>query len=109
MARQEYFSIGAVQPRIYHCATRAEIGPRNLQRHLDLLGFFVRNWSSTMGAPCRLVHRRKVYETEMWPANSLMGEARSRSMAEWEALRRAVIERRRDVFARSRSGPGAAG
>lgn len=55
MTGQNYFCVGAVQPRVYYCATRAEIGPKNLQRHLDLLDFFVPAWTTTMGAPCRLV------------------------------------------------------
>jgi predicted amidohydrolase len=55
MAQEDYFSVGAVQPKIYHCESRKEIYEKNLKRHLELIDFFVMYWSTTMAAPCKLV------------------------------------------------------
>ena len=45
---------------------------------------------------------RRVYETEIWPKNSLLDLATSKGSLEWEEIRRQVVERRRDIFPRSR-------
>jgi hypothetical protein len=41
---------------------------------------------------------RKVYETEIWPLNTLMEKEQSMTTAEWDQLRRDVIERRKDIY-----------
>lgn len=41
---------------------------------------------------------RKVYESELWPLNILMDKEQSMTMAEWDQIRREVIERRRDIY-----------
>ncbi len=40
----------------------------------------------------------KVYETEMWPRNSLMNRKTSGNIEMWEQIRRQVIEKRRDIY-----------
>jgi len=45
---------------------------------------------------------RKVYETEMWPKNSLLNKKESNTMEEWDRIRREVIERRRDIYTPSK-------
>jgi predicted amidohydrolase len=42
---------------------------------------------------------RKVYETDLWPLNTLMEKEGSMTTAEWDQLRREVIERRSDIYA----------
>jgi len=42
---------------------------------------------------------RKVYETDIWPLNTLMEKEGSMTTAEWDQLRREVIERRSDIYA----------
>jgi len=54
MKRQDYFSIGALQPEVYHCNSRKEI-QRNLSRILELLRSQVRYLGGLAGAPCRLI------------------------------------------------------
>ncbi len=55
MLQQDYFSIAAVQPEVYYCEDRQEIGQKNLRRHLELLDFVVPYLSTMIAAPCRLV------------------------------------------------------
>jgi len=55
MTKQDYFSVAAVQPEVYHCERREEIIEKNLRRHLELLDAMVPYWSRMIGAPCRLV------------------------------------------------------
>ena len=46
---------------------------------------------------------RKVYETELWPLNTLMEKEEPMTTAEWDQLRREVIEKRRDIYTPSNS------
>ncbi len=55
MLQQDYFSIAAVQPEVYYCEDRQEIGEKNLRRQLELLDFVVPYLSTMIAAPCRLV------------------------------------------------------
>jgi predicted amidohydrolase len=41
---------------------------------------------------------RKVYETEIWPKNTLMEKKQSGSFQEWEGIRRQIIENRKDIY-----------
>jgi predicted amidohydrolase len=45
---------------------------------------------------------RKVYESEIWPKNTLMEKEESKGAMEWEGIRREVIESRRDIYTRSK-------
>jgi len=55
MTQQDYFSVGAMQPEVYHCRDRKEIYEKNLKRWLQLLDVMVVYWSGLIAAPCRLV------------------------------------------------------
>ncbi len=46
---------------------------------------------------------RTVYETDLWPLNTLMNKEGSMTMSEWDQIRREVIERRRDIYTPSES------
>jgi predicted amidohydrolase len=55
MVSHDYVCVGAIQPKIYACEGRNQIYEKNLKRQVELIDFFVKYWSITMGAPCRLV------------------------------------------------------
>jgi len=46
---------------------------------------------------------RKIYETELWPLNTLMKKEKSMTIAEWDKIRREVIDRRRDIYTPSKN------
>jgi len=41
---------------------------------------------------------RKVYDTEIWPLNTMMKKESSNTAADWDKIRRQVVERRRDIY-----------
>jgi len=51
----DYFGVLAIQSDVRYCATREEILPKNLQRHLELIDFFVPASTAGIGAKIRLV------------------------------------------------------
>jgi predicted amidohydrolase len=70
----------------------AGINMQSLRRHRE---------ESHFGS--RIVHIptyifKKIYETELWPKNSLMKKTNSNIGEDWEKIRREVIERRRDIY-----------
>ena len=73
----------------------AEINMQTLRRYREESSFC----SRMVYMPTQIF--RKIYETEMWPLNTLMGREGSLSVAEWDQLRRQVIEKRRDIYTRS--------
>ena len=47
---------------------------------------------------------RKIYESEMWPKNTLMGGQGPTTMIEWEMMRHELMARRKDIYTPSREG-----
>lgn len=74
----------------------AEINMQSLRRYREESSFL----SRMVFIPTQIF--RKVYETELWPLNTLMKKETSATAADWEKLRREVIERRRDIYTPSR-------
>jgi len=74
----------------------AEINMQSLRRYREESAFL----SRMVFIPTQIF--RKVYETELWPLNTLTKKETSNTMADWEQLRREVIERRRDIYTPSK-------
>jgi predicted amidohydrolase len=74
----------------------AEINIQSLRRYREESSFL----SRMVYMPNHIF--RKVYETEMWPKNSLLNKQESNTMEEWDRIRREVIERRRDIYTPSK-------
>lgn len=74
----------------------AEVNMQSLRRYREECAF-----ASRMAYMPSTIFR-KVYETEMWPLNTLMEKAQSKSMLEWDQIRREMIERRRDIYTPSK-------
>ena len=55
MKKIDYFGVLAIQSDVRYCASREEILPKNLQRHLELIDFFVPASTAGIGAKIRLV------------------------------------------------------
>lgn len=55
MSRDDYFCVGAIQPKVCYCEAREQIYEKNLRRQLELIDFNVMYWTQIMGAACRLV------------------------------------------------------
>ncbi|MCP8305168.1 MAG: hypothetical protein H3Z50_06875 [archaeon] len=70
----------------------AEINIQSLRSYREQCGFGAR----MVYMPMHIF--RKVYETEIWPKNSLLKKKESGDIKMWEALRREVIKRRRDIY-----------
>lgn len=70
----------------------AEVNIQSLRRHREESAFL----SRMVYIPTYIF--RKVYETELWPKNSLLEKERSNTAEEWDRIRREVIERRRDIY-----------
>jgi len=90
---------GRVLARCYapgETGVAAEVNMQSLRRYREESAFL----SRMVYMPTQIF--RKVYETEMWPLNTLMKKEKSMTMAEWDQLRREVIERRRDIYTPSK-------
>lgn len=74
----------------------AEINMQSLRRYREECRFVARQVYMPMDI------FRKVYETEMWPKNSLLEKEESGNFEKWERMRREVIERRRDIYTPSK-------
>ena len=74
----------------------AALNMESLRRHREEVNFGARQTYMPMSV------FRKIYESEIWPKNSLMDEPKSKSALEWEEIRRQVVEQRRDIFPRSK-------
>lgn len=74
----------------------AEINMQSLRRYREECGFCFR-----MGYMPNYIFR-KVYETELWPKNSLLEVEKSKTVVEWEEIRHKVIESRRDIYTPSK-------
>jgi len=70
----------------------AEINIQSLRRYREESAFM----SRMVYMPMYIL--RKVYETELWPKNSLLKKGESNTTEEWDRMRREVIERRRDIY-----------
>jgi len=70
----------------------AEINMKSLRSYRENCGFGAR----MVYMPMHIF--RKVYETEIWPKNSLMYKKESGNMQMWELLRREVVKGRRDIY-----------
>jgi predicted amidohydrolase len=90
---------GRVLTRCYaagEAGVAAELNIQSLRRYREECSFV----SRMAYMPMHIL--RKVYETEMWPKNSLLEKKESNSFEDWERLRREVIERRRDIYTPSK-------
>jgi predicted amidohydrolase len=76
--------------------TAAEINMQSLRRYREEMSFAAR----MVYIPSHIF--RKVYDTEIWPKNTLMEKKTSNTFEEWQTLRRQVIESRRDIYTPSR-------
>jgi hypothetical protein len=74
----------------------AALNMESLRRHREEVNFGARQTYMPMFV------FRKIYETEIWPKNSLMDQTHSKNALEWEVIRRQVVEERRDIFPRSK-------
>jgi predicted amidohydrolase len=74
----------------------AALSMESLRRHREEVNFGARQTYMPMPV------FRKIYESEVWPKNSLMDQPKSKGALEWEEIRRQVVEQRRDIFPRSR-------
>ncbi len=74
----------------------AAVNMESLRRHREEVNFGARQTYMPMSV------FRKIYESEIWPKNSLMDQAKSNGALEWEVVRRQVVEQRRDIFPRSK-------
>ena len=70
----------------------AEINMTSLRRYREEVRFGAR----TVYMPMHIF--RKVYETEIWPKNSLLKQERSNTSGDWDRIREEVIENRRDIY-----------
>jgi len=70
----------------------AEVNMQSLRRYREESAFL----SRMVYIPTQIF--RKIYETELWPLNTLIKKGKSMTMAEWDQLRRDVINRRRDIY-----------
>lgn len=74
----------------------AEINMQSLRRYRERSAFL----SRMVYMPMYIF--RKVYETELWPKNSLLKKEESGNIQMWERMRREVIETRRDIYTPSK-------
>ncbi len=74
----------------------SEINIQSLRRYREESGFL----SRMVYMPSQIF--KKVYETEMWPANSTMNREGSLNYQETESIRRQVIEQRKDIYTPSK-------
>ncbi len=74
----------------------AEVNMQSLRRHRENSEFT----SRMVYVPTEIF--RTVYETELWPLNTLMNREKSMASSEWDQIRREVIERRRDIYTPSK-------
>jgi len=87
--------VGRVLARTYatcESGVAAEINMQSLRRHREEAQFAAR----MAFMPTYIF--KKIYETELWPKNSLMKKTNSNTIQDWDKLRREVIERRRDIY-----------
>ena len=91
---------GRVLAKVYGPAetgVASEVNMQSLRRHREESAFS----SRMVYAPTQIF--RKVYETELWPLNTLMEKEQPMTTTEWDQLRREVIEKRRDIYTPSNS------
>jgi predicted amidohydrolase len=91
---------GRVLAKVYGPAetgVASEVNMQSLRRHREESAFS----SRMVYAPTQIF--RKVYETELWPLNTLMEKEGPMTTAEWDQLRREVIKKRRDIYTPSAS------
>ena len=91
---------GRVLAKVYGPAetgVASEVNMQSLRRHREESAFS----SRMVYAPTQIF--RKVYETELWPLNTLMEKEEPMTTEEWDQLRREVIEKRRDIYTPSDS------
>ena len=74
----------------------AEVNMQSLRRYREESAF----GSRMVFMPMHIF--RKVYETEIWPKNSLLKKEKSGNTEMWERMRREVIKRRRDIYTPSK-------
>jgi len=92
---------GRILARTYapgEAGVAAEVNLQSLRRYREDARFLAR----TVFMPMYIF--RKVYDTEIWPQNSLLEKKESNTSREWDRIRRQVIERRRDIFTPSKKG-----
>jgi hypothetical protein len=70
----------------------AEINMASLRRYREEMRF----GALTVYMPMHVF--RKVYETEIWPKNSLLKQERSNTSDEWDRIRTEVIANRSDIY-----------
>ena len=75
----------------------AEVNMESLRRYREESGFC----SRTVFMPSEIFAKVYTESGEMWPKNTLLNRETSMTSAEWEDVRREVIDRRRDVFKES--------
>jgi predicted amidohydrolase len=75
----------------------AEVNMHSLRRYREESAFL----SRMVYMPTQIF--RKIYETELWPLNTLMKKEKSMTIAEWDEIRREVISRRRDIYTPSKN------